>query len=273
MKYLFNDPSSTSSKFILIGSEDKQTAGKTTKYVIQLDFSGLFSRTCDLNENNPQSSSDFEQWTARSINSDLACLFGHKQTFYRRKKDTMCALKRRNKIPIVKKENCECTDENFECDYGYIKNGEGKCVSIAKEKPAAGECRLTTDTYMGSSGYRKVPGDTCVGGFDKSQRVKKACSEAQRPGDGTFAGLGPVQKVSKDFNTLIMQHYYLPRSDSSGPVVLLRDSASSLWRSDDEGASWTLISLEGDRKPMIIRLHDHVPERVCLLNNSNCFMV
>jgi len=36
-------------------------------------------------------------------------------------------------------------------------------------------------TYFGSSGYQRIPGDTCAGGLSLDSRVLKNCSSA--PGD------------------------------------------------------------------------------------------
>ena len=45
-------------------------------------------------------------------------------------------------------------------------------------------------------------------------------------------------------------------------VVLLKTSSNSLWRSVDEGKTWSQIVHSGVSKFPIVRLHDHVSQRV-----------
>ena len=62
-------------------------------------------------------------------------------------------------------------------DYNYVKNGD-KCEPIGPEPVPPGVCagEDPDKTYMGSSGYRKIPGNTCVGGVDKDKQVEKKCA-------------------------------------------------------------------------------------------------
>lgn len=52
------------------------------------------------------------------------------------------------------------------------------CVPVGPEPIPAGVCTGNPDQlYKGSSGYRKIPGNTCVGGVKKDEKVDKKCSE------------------------------------------------------------------------------------------------
>ena len=48
------------------------------------------------------------------------------------------------------------------------------CVATAPEAIPPGMCTSADDVYMGSSGYKKVPGNACVGG-SKDEPVQKPC--------------------------------------------------------------------------------------------------
>jgi hypothetical protein len=55
-----------------------------------------------------------------------------------------------------------------------------KCVPAGPEPIPAGVCK-DEETFKGSSGYRKIPGNTCVGGIEKDKPVEKDCKNAAPP--------------------------------------------------------------------------------------------
>ena len=74
-----------------------------------------------------------------------------------------------------------------ECsDYNFIRQGD-KCVPVGPEPIPPGVCPAhdPNQMYMGSSGYRRIPGNTCHrdGGKQKDDPVQKPCSN----GSCTFA--------------------------------------------------------------------------------------
>ena len=58
------------------------------------------------------------------------------------------------------RKTCPCTEEDYECDYGYERATEsGPCVAVmAISSAPPADCR---GTYNVSNGYRLVAGDTC----------------------------------------------------------------------------------------------------------------
>ena len=92
----------------------------------------------------------------------------------RRKRDRECF----NGEDFEKKriiDYCPCTDDDWECDFGFFrKNEQSECLPITKEyemkwknetKPE--NCK---DFYEVISGFRKIPGDYCMGGIDKGAK-------------------------------------------------------------------------------------------------------
>jgi hypothetical protein len=62
-------------------------------------------------------------------------------------------------------------------DFNFVRQGD-ECIAVGPEPVPAGVC-ATDDpnrVYQGSSGWRKVPGNTCVGGVTKDEKVDKKCS-------------------------------------------------------------------------------------------------
>ena len=66
---------------------------------------------------------------------------------------------------------------NLCSDFNFIRQGDD-CVAVGPEPVPAGVCNSDdpNQMYKGSSGWRKVPGNTCVGGVKKDEKVDKKCS-------------------------------------------------------------------------------------------------
>jgi hypothetical protein len=58
---------------------------------------------------------------------------------------------------------------------------DGKCVPSGPEHIPSTQCTLGTpdEKYMGSSGYRKIPGNKCEGGSRMDEPMSKDCSEGE----------------------------------------------------------------------------------------------
>ena len=114
----------------------------------------------------------------------------------RRKENVDCYVGEKFTDPVVHEDSCECTDADYEwsvrwlsnhsilstrdcSDYNYVQDGD-HCVPVGPEPIPAGACKSPTSTYMGSSGYRKIPGNTCTGG-SKDKQIVKPCSPGKLP--------------------------------------------------------------------------------------------
>lgn len=211
-------PDSTSQKFLLFGSLSRSdTTQEGRNAVVFLDFLPLQERKCEEN--------DMERWYAKSP-SDDHCLLGHKQWYKRRKPDAKCYVGNKFNEERGHEEDCTCERLDYQCDFDYVLEG-GECVIQGLERIPAGECTEEGQTYMGSSGYRKIPGDTCTGGVKLDAPVKKECKQAQ-PNNGE-----PTHQIH-EFKDEITQHFYFGRSTTM--LIQLRDS--TVWQSSNEGFTW-----------------------------------
>ncbi|PCH36493.1 Oligoxyloglucan reducing end-specific cellobiohydrolase [Wolfiporia cocos MD-104 SS10] len=223
-------PDSTSQKFILVGQIAKrdQEPGKGRYAVVFLDFAQTRSRQCNDN--------DLEPWYARS--STHECLMGHKQYYTRRKPDANCYIGNKFTDPVEHEENCACTDEDFECDFNFMREGDS-CVPAGPEPIPAGVCPADDPnaTYMGSSGYRLIPGNTCdkVSGLKKDEPIEKPCSNAQ-PAEGE------IIHQTFEFQAPVVQFAYFKDSTT----ILVRLADNTIWQSSNEGYTWHQIE-QGQR--------------------------
>ncbi|OLN81413.1 Vacuolar protein sorting/targeting protein 10 [Colletotrichum chlorophyti] len=249
-EFLTTTQDSTSLKFLLVGRTGGDDAIKY--HIIALDFEGLHERTCKED--------DLEDWHARlDDDGKPSCLMGHKQTYRRRKKTADCFVKQEFKDPVPITEDCECVDADFECDYNFNKE-DGNCVRKGPIVAPEGACKgaKPDDTFKGSSGWRKIPGNTCKrkDGAQKDDPVDRKCSEiVGSPGAPNAPATGNIASTPHEFNTKLkdFEKVYLERGDSSSEVdetILVRPVEyvgngmqvdKQIWRTKDHGKKWEKI--------------------------------
>lgn len=78
-----------------------------------------------------------------------------------------------------------------------------ECVLASPEEVPAGQCLKSEDTFYGSSGYRKIPGNTCQppSGPKRDDPIKKSCAEGK-------AKSGQVTHQRTEFDSLIRDQAY-----------------------------------------------------------------
>ncbi|KXN90322.1 Vacuolar protein sorting/targeting protein 10 [Leucoagaricus sp. SymC.cos] len=238
-------PDSTSQKFLLLGQVARKDQSKNVGrfVIVYLDFSPTRKRKCEED--------DFEKWYARKGESE--CIMGHKQWYKRRKPDADCYVGEKYMDPKEHDENCECTDADYECDYNFVLQ-DNKCVPAGPEPIPAGVCEGKT-TFEGSSGYRKIPGNTCEGGLKKDTPVTKDCSKAQPPE-------GQVIHQNFEFTAEILQHAYFKQSTT----ILVRLADDTVWQSSNEGYTWQ--QLFPDKRILAFYHHKFSNDRAYLLTDS-----
>lgn len=172
---------STSKKFVLAG-EGKDGDGKA--YIMSIDFEALNERKCKLDKDD-EKKSDFEKWYARLDEEGKPdCLMGHKQFYWRRKKDAECFVDDVYTDPVPVEENCPCTEEDFECDYNFARENndpKAECKLVGKLIIPPAACTKPGDVFMASSGYRVIPGNTCdrEAGVKKDKGTERPCTDGE----------------------------------------------------------------------------------------------
>ena len=104
-------PSDSSRNFLLWGRDVNSASEIAT---VNLDFTGLWDRQCDLNDKHPEESDDYELWKPRHPLSDDNCLFGHVAEYHRKKISAHCFNGRRYESLHNIARNCSCTRQDFE---------------------------------------------------------------------------------------------------------------------------------------------------------------
>ncbi len=238
-RFLTTAPDSTTLKFLLMGTHG--TGSKLEWHVFKIDFEGLHERFCGNNE--------FERWPARvDENGKPSCIMGHKQFYRRRKADAKCVIKGEFKDPVPEFEPCTCTQDDFECDYNFVRDPEdrSKCNPVDRIKAPEGKCKNEKDTFKGPSGWRLIPGNECKrkGGEDLDQEIERPCSDAiSKPITGEVG----VEKTNFDADRFA-EWYYLEKGghvDANDETIVMRTTEQDIYLTTDHGRTWEKI-LKGE---------------------------
>ncbi|KAB5580459.1 hypothetical protein GE09DRAFT_1198764 [Coniochaeta sp. 2T2.1] len=233
----------TSLKFILVG-EARAGEVRDPFFVISIDFDGLNEDTCKK--------SDLEDWYARADkDGNPTCLMGHKQKFQRRKKNAECFMKAEHKDLVKETEDCECTVLDFECDYNFVRK-DGECVPTVPIVPPEGACKSKDDTFQGPSGWRMIPGNTCIRKKEgeKDDKIERKCSDAAIPGSPPASGEIDLKQHVFKGDWAGLEKHYLERGDTSkadDETILVRLKTSSkagpISLTQDHGKTWEEVDL------------------------------
>ena len=130
-------------------------------------------------------------------------------------------------------------------DFNYRRKDE-KCELFGFEKIISGKCDAPGDRYKASSGYRKIPGNTCIepGSNRKDDPVEKECGkeDASKPRPPFI--IGDIKHVEKPFPGDKIQYIYLERSETSSgddETILMHAENDKLYISYDGGGEWKQI--------------------------------
>ena len=235
-KYITTVPDSTTLSFVVAGAHG--SGSDEEFYVFKVDFAGLHERTCGKN--------DFEnKWPARVDDKGKpSCIMGHKQFYRRRKADANCVIDEDFKDPVAIFEPCECTISDFECDFNFERSADRKeCVPMAPLAVPEDACKDSKDTFMGSSGWRKIPGNECKGGENLAKEIERPCTDTvKKPPTGNI-----VAEKTPFSATGFSQWFYLERGSSStgdDETIIMLTSEQDIYLTRDHGKTWAPI-LEG----------------------------
>ncbi|KAF4694861.1 Sorl1p [Perkinsus olseni] len=178
---IITSDSAASTKFLIYGTRDYDSV------LYHLDFSSILPRTCSGYWAPDAQSSDYETWIpSAGLISGESCLLGRITSYVRRKPHAKCFNGEKFERPVFK-NNCPCTFEDYHCALGFARTlGESECRPVDVDavltltagwpsgSPSLGwyllvltpeEMECTSSGAYFADAYRRVPGDTCEGGF------------------------------------------------------------------------------------------------------------
>jgi hypothetical protein len=243
---LTTDPLSSTLRFIIVGHD---RGAEKSQVMITVDFSDAKLRECVMDKNNGEKS-DFERWIPKDDDGDDACLLGKSTAYWRRKKDRACKVNKKFHEPEVNKENCECRDIDFVCDFGFWRNSDNECVARGRHPDRPATCK-SGDTFRGRSGYKINSRSTCNGGINLEDQKEWQCGES-----------GGISSSRTEFTDRVVDYIYFTDTDR----VIVRTADGKIWRSDNDGYSWK--EQFPDHKVISIYQNPHFNQRAYFITDG-----
>ncbi|ELU44262.1 signal sequence binding protein [Rhizoctonia solani AG-1 IA] len=255
-------PDSTSLTFILLGSLSREDAkGPGGRYVaIHLDFEPAKVRKCE--------SDDFEKWYNgfERLSAEFQLMGGgarsngtrgERKTQNVTSETSSTRLRSTRKTAPVKMKIMN--GGPIVSDYNYIRQNN-QCVAAGPEPIPVDVCKSNSrgEKYLGSSGYRLIPGNTCDRdkGIKKDEKIQKDCSEAQKPP-------GEVSHQVKFFKRPIVGNWHFQKAGT----ILVQLDDGTVHQSSNEGYSWT--QLVNGEYIIAVYMHLYADDRAYLITNKD----
>ncbi|XP_037328283.2 VPS10 domain-containing receptor SorCS1 isoform X2 [Pungitius pungitius] len=139
--------------------------------LVKIDFRSIFNRRC--------TEADYQTWHLH--NQGEPCLMGVKRIYRKLKPTSRCVMGKTYSVSMTSGP-CDCTEADFECDYGYERRTNGKCTPAFWFHPSTMSRSCTTGmTFLNSTGYRKLVSNNCTAGVSVEYKAKRQQCPIQAP--------------------------------------------------------------------------------------------
>ncbi|XP_056265030.1 VPS10 domain-containing receptor SorCS1 [Pseudoliparis swirei] len=139
--------------------------------LVKIDFRSIFNRRC--------TESDYQTWHLH--NQGEPCLMGVKRIYQKLKPTSKCVMGKTYFVSMTSGP-CDCTEADFECDYGYERRTNDKCTPAFWFHPSTMSRSCSTGmTFLNSTGYRKVVSNNCTAGVSVEYTARRHQCPIQAP--------------------------------------------------------------------------------------------
>ncbi|XP_060904401.1 VPS10 domain-containing receptor SorCS1 isoform X2 [Labrus mixtus] len=139
--------------------------------LVKIDFRSIFNRRC--------TEADYQTWHLHDEGEP--CLMGVKRIYRKLKPPSRCVMGKTYSVSMTSGP-CDCTEADFECDYGYERRTNGKCTPAFWFHPSTMSRSCTTGmTFLNSTGYRKVVSNNCTAGVSLEYTARRQQCPIQAP--------------------------------------------------------------------------------------------
>ncbi|TNM85574.1 hypothetical protein fugu_007845 [Takifugu bimaculatus] len=106
---------------------------------------------------------------------------GVKRIYQKLKPTSRCVMGKTHSVSMMS-SSCECTEADFECDYGFERQSNGKCAPAFWFHASSVSRRCTAGMmFLNTTGYRKVVSNNCSAGVSMEYTAKRQQCQVQAP--------------------------------------------------------------------------------------------
>uniref|UniRef100_A0A7N6AFT4 PKD domain-containing protein n=1 Tax=Anabas testudineus TaxID=64144 RepID=A0A7N6AFT4_ANATE len=139
--------------------------------LVKIDFRSIFNRRC--------TEADYQTWHLHDQGEP--CLMGVKRIYRKLKPTSRCVMGKTYSVSMTSGP-CDCTEADFECDYGYERRTDGRCSPAFWFHPSSMTRSCTTGmTFLNRTGYRKVVSNNCTAGVSVVYTARRQQCPIQAP--------------------------------------------------------------------------------------------
>ncbi|XP_016890793.1 VPS10 domain-containing receptor SorCS1 isoform X4 [Cynoglossus semilaevis] len=139
--------------------------------LVKIDFRSIFNRRC--------TDADYQTWHLHDQGEP--CLMGLKRIYRKLKSLSRCVMGSMYAASMTSGP-CECSEADFECDYGFERRTDGKCTPAFWFHPSSMSRSCTTGmTFLNRTGYRKVVSNNCTAGVSVEYTARRQKCPIQAP--------------------------------------------------------------------------------------------
>lgn len=228
----------TGSKFILVGQQpDNDSGGLSENCIIYaIDFSKAYDGAkCDKDK-------DFEKVYARapegSDGKDALCIYGHKESFMRRKPDSKCFVSTLFEDIKVNEEPCQCTEKDFECSPYFVLSPKGECIPDPAKISKL--CKLQKKSTVTLVDKQLMAGNLC-----NSDKISFITSDTFTCKDYTENDSSENKIVSKlnEIEGTLSQYAYIETENELADNIVLRNKEGIVFASNNGGQSFVRVAV------------------------------
>ncbi|MGH0150245.1 UNVERIFIED_CONTAM: hypothetical protein FKN15_048831 [Acipenser sinensis] len=180
--------------------------------LVKIDYKSIFSRRC--------TEGDYQTWHLN--NQGEPCVMGEKQIYMKRRPGNHCMLGK-DYSRMLSSEPCICAASDFECDYGYERRGDGKCLPAFWFNPTtvSRSCSLG-QSYLNSTGHYSSEGipyaPDIVTDYVSGQQGDSLRTNIQLDfGDGIAVSYSNLSLIEEFFKSLLLS--FSPNLDEYNPDI------------------------------------------------------
>lgn len=223
----------TGRKFVLSGIHPSKDY-EVDNLLYAIDFTDAFDGAkCDREK-------DFDKVYARVSEGESGslCIYGHTESFMRRKPDSKCFVSTLFEDMKITEDPCDCADRDFECSPYFKLSEKNECVP---DPPKIAElCKVEKKSSVKVPNKQLVAANLCKG--DQLSFITTEEFQCKDQGETPDETVKIAAKLN-DIEGSLVQYSYVETEDVLADNIILRTEQGLVFASNNGGVSFVRVDV------------------------------
>lgn len=223
----------TGKKFVLSGSHPTKEYDYHS-VLLTIDFSDAFDGVkCDPEK-------DFDKVFARVAEGDSGslCIYGHTESFKRRKPDSKCFVSTLFEDMKVTEDPCDCSEKDFECSPYFKLSNKNECIP---DPPKIAElCQREKKKSVNIPNKQLVAGNLCKS--DKAPFITTEEFQCKDQGETPEKSVQIVAKLN-ELEGSLAQYTYVKTENELADNIIVQTEQGIAYASNNGGISFVRVPI------------------------------